>query len=106
MRKSARFLANSLMALAMLGGSICAAVASESPMTAASTPVPSANGTPAHPVQVALNDSTVARTHISTSIGSRPANGGESEPKDWMLLLLGGFLIAAISHRRVRALED
>jgi len=57
------------------------------------------------PIKVALNsDATSGPLRVAMK-----SNGGympPSEPKEWMLVALGFFLIVAISHRRISALES
>lgn len=72
----------------------------------ASTPAQSGHFGTVQPVNVALAgnvSSGVAGAMIKASVQDSQTR---SEPKNWMLVVIGIFLIAAISHRRLSTLES
>lgn len=78
------------------------------PMTqlalAGSPAQPSHFGT-GQPVKVALAGNVSSGVVGAVIKGSAQDSQTRSGPKDWMLVALGVFLIAAISHRRLSTLE-
>ena len=59
----------------------------------------------ANPIKVALGGDPTSRP-LRLAVKSNGQYRPPSEPKEWMLVALGLFLIVAISHRRISALES
>ena len=82
--------------------------ATPQPMTQlafAGTPAQSGHFGTAQPVNVALAGNVSSGVAGAMIKGSVQASQTRSGPKDWMLVAIGIFLIAAISHRRLSTLE-
>jgi hypothetical protein len=92
--------------------------ASRSTQMDVSRHVLASNDSGAQAVQVALSAAPISPRATAGTLPLRAALGGfgpaaaakegpavTSEPDDWVLVLVGAFLIAAISYRRVSTLE-